>query len=135
MTSIPAYVQKEFETNKANARVGSMLVSHTEQVRVWHIVCQPGDRLPVHKHQLDYFWTIHGPGKARSHFNDGRISEIEYQNGDTQHHKFAEGEFFMHDLENIGDTPLVFTTVEFLESANPPLLIEPMEGDLAAVTI
>jgi hypothetical protein len=29
----------------------------------------------------------------------------------------------MHDLENIGDTELAFTTVEFLDSANPPLTL------------
>ena len=27
----------------------------------------------------------------------------------------------MHDLENIGDQVLAFTTVEFLDSLNPPL--------------
>jgi hypothetical protein len=27
----------------------------------------------------------------------------------------------IHDLENIGDTDMVFTTVEFLDSANAPL--------------
>jgi hypothetical protein len=27
----------------------------------------------------------------------------------------------VHDLENIGHTELVFTTVEFLDSANAPL--------------
>ena len=34
---------------------------------------------------------------------------------------FAAGEFMIHDLENIGDTDMVFTTVEFLDSANAPL--------------
>jgi beta-alanine degradation protein BauB len=29
----------------------------------------------------------------------------------------------MHDLENIGDTVLAFTTVEFLDSPNPPLAV------------
>jgi Sodium:solute symporter family len=36
---------------------------------------------------------------------------------------FGPGEFMIHDLENIGDTVLVFTTVEFLASANPPLSV------------
>ncbi len=130
MSAIPAHIQTEFETNTSNARVGSILVSQTERVRVWHIACQPGERLPVHRHQLDYFWTIHGSGKARSHYNDGRVVEMEYKNGDTQHHNFAKGEFFMHDLENIGDTPLIFTTVEFLKGENPPLPVKPAKGDL-----
>lgn len=130
MPSIPAHTQEEFRTHVNNGRVGSTLVSETDRVRVWHIVCQPGERLPVHRHQLDYFWTIHGPGKARSHYDDGRVAEVAYDTGDTKHHNFAPGEFFLHDLENIGDTPLVFTTVEFLNSANPALPITPAKGDL-----
>lgn len=34
---------------------------------------------------------------------------------------FAAGEYMIHDLENIGDTVLAYTTVEFLDSANPAL--------------
>lgn len=135
MPSIPSHIAKEFEDNENNGRVGSTLVSQTERVRIWHIVCQPGERLPVHKHQLDYFWTIHGPGKARSYYNDGSVSDVEYHTGDTQHHCFSQGEFFLHDLENIGDTPLVFTTVEFLDSANPALPIKAAAGDLAMTAI
>ena len=33
-----------------------------------------------------------------------------------------EDEAMTHDLENIGDTTLCFTTVEFLDSANAPLM-------------
>lgn len=62
-------------------------------------------------------------GRARSHYHDGRAEEPTYQAGDTKHLEFGAGEFMMHDLENIGDTELVFTTVEFLDSANPPLAI------------
>ncbi len=41
--------------------------------------------------------------------------------GETKHFAFGEGEYFVHSVENIGDTDLLFTTVEFLDSANPPL--------------
>ena len=41
----------------------------------------------------------------------------------TRHFHFDEGEFMLHDLINIGDTELVFTTVEFKNSPNPPLPI------------
>jgi hypothetical protein len=51
----------------------------------------------------------------------GEISDVEYQPGDTKHHTYGPGEFLIHDLENTGDTALVFTTVEFKESANHPL--------------
>jgi len=42
------------------------------------------------------------------------------------------GEFMTHDLENIGDTPLIFATVEFLHSANAPLEVEASESALVA---
>jgi hypothetical protein len=49
--------------------------------------------------------------------------EVSYLSGDTQHHRYGLGEFMIHDLENIGETELVFTTVEFLDSANAPLVL------------
>ena len=121
---IPNHILNEFKSNALNGRVGSVLVSETEDVRVWQIHCEPGERLPVHRHQLNYFWTILGPGRSRSHYSDGRVVEMDYKTGDTRHHSFAAGEYFMHDLENTGDTPLMFTTVEFLNSPNPALAID-----------
>jgi len=117
----PDWVRGEFATNTTNGRVGSRLVSETDEVRVWHIELRPGERLPVHRHVLSYFWTAMTPGRARSHHQDGSTVEVEYAAGDTRHLVFAAGESMMHDLENIGDTVLVFATVEFKKSGNPPL--------------
>ncbi len=64
-------------------------------------------------------------GKARSHYGDGTTAETAYRAGDTRHMRFGTGEFMVHDLVNIGDTELVFTTVEFMDSANAPLPIAP----------
>ena len=104
-----------------NGRVGSRLVSSTERVRVWHINLAPGQRVPFHRHVLDYFWTVLTPGHALSRYGDGRIQEVRYVPGETQHYHFDVGESMIHDLENIGAAELVFTTVEFLDSPNPPL--------------
>lgn len=38
--------------------------------------------------------------------------------------KFAPGERYIHDLENVGGTVLSFVTVEFLDSANAPLRLK-----------
>ena len=128
---MPAHIRAEFNTNAQNGRVGTTLVSETERVRVWHIHARPGERLPVHRHQLDYFWTIHAPGRARNYLEDGRVEDVGYRTGDTRHFRFARSEYMTHSLENIGDTDLIFTTVEYLDSANPPLAIARHEGDLA----
>jgi beta-alanine degradation protein BauB len=56
-----------------------------------------------------------------SHMQDGSTVEREYQAGETRHESYGRGEYKVHDLENIGHSDLVFTTVEFLDSANEPL--------------
>jgi quercetin dioxygenase-like cupin family protein len=114
----------EFERNAGSGRVGKTLVSETDRVRVWSLTLHPSERIGFHTHVLDYFWTAVTGGRARSHYGDGRISEVSYKPGDTQHHTFGAGEFMTHDLENIGDTDLIFTTVEFKESANAPLILQ-----------
>lgn len=112
---------REFIESAENGRVGTELVSETARVRVWHIHAKPGDRLRVHTHVLDYFWTIHSAGKARNHLSDGTHLDVDYAPGDTKHFTFSEGERMTHSLENVGTTDLIFTTVEFKESANSPL--------------
>jgi hypothetical protein len=117
----PEWLRNEFANNTENGRVGAKLVSETDHVRVWFILLEPGDRLPVHKHVLNYFWTVTHPGSARSHYHNGEQVEMSYTLGQTRHHDYGMGQFMMHDLENIGAGQLGFTTVEFLDSPNPPL--------------
>ena len=102
--------------------VGSRIVSETDRLRVWLIEMQPGERLPFHTHVLDYFWTATTAGRARSRYGDGQVVEMDYDVGATRHFNFAKGESMTHDLENIGETVLCFTTVEFLDSANASLI-------------
>lgn len=117
----PAWLKAEFAANGRNPQVGSRLLSVSNRVRVWHLSLAPGERLPAHCHVLDYFWTALTPGRARSHYHDGRTQERAYAAGETAHYRFGAGEFMLHDLENIGEQTLAFTTVEFLDSANAPL--------------
>jgi quercetin dioxygenase-like cupin family protein len=117
----PAELRREFAERAGIGQVGSRLVSETDRVRVWHLSLKPGERIGFHTHVLDYFWTALTAGAARSHYHDGRTVEVSYVAGDTRHHRYGPGEFMIHDLENIGQTELVFATVEFLDSANPPL--------------
>lgn len=111
----------ELESAGTNGRVGSRLVSTSDRARVWLIEMQPGDRLPFHTHVLDYFWVATSPGTARSRYADGKVAEVTYAVGDTRHFSFAKDDSMTHDLENIGDSVLTFTTVEYLDSANTPL--------------
>jgi beta-alanine degradation protein BauB len=117
----PKELQDDLEQNRFNGAVGSVLVSETDRVRVWHLRLPPGERCAFHRHVLDYFWTCHSHGRARGYFEDGRIIDVSHFPGDTKHLSYGEGEYMLHSVENIGDTELLFTTVEFKQSANAPL--------------
>jgi beta-alanine degradation protein BauB len=117
----PQWLTDEFASNTHNGYVGARLLAETDKVRIWHILLEPGQRLPVHKHVLNYFWTVTHPGRGQSHYHDGTEVTMAYEVGQTVHHSYGPGEFMMHDLNNIGDTRLGFTTVEFLDSPNAPL--------------
>jgi hypothetical protein len=116
-------LRREFAVNQFNGCVGQLLVSETTRVRVWSIRLKPGERLGFHRHVLDYFWTAVTEGSSISRFHDGRIMETAYHAGDTKHFRFGPGEFMIHDLTNTGAALLIFTTVEFMDSANSPLSV------------
>jgi hypothetical protein len=117
----PKDLQEDITANEFSGVVGSVLVSETDRVRVWHLHLKPGYRCSFHRHVLDYFWTCHTHGKARGYFEDGSIKDVTHFPGDTRHMNYGPGEYLLHSVENIGDTDLLFTTVEFKQSANAPL--------------
>jgi beta-alanine degradation protein BauB len=121
----PAEIKAEFEreNKQHNGCVGSELLSETDRVRVWIIRLKPGERIGFHRHVLDYFWTSFNGGRGRQHLMDGTTVEHSYQPGETRHGTYAAGQYKVHDLTNLGDTDMIFNTIEFLDSANKPLPI------------
>lgn len=117
----PAGMVEEMRDNAMSAIVGSTLVSETDKVRVWHLHIPAGKRCTFHRHVLDYFWTCHSNGTARGYYEDGSITETVHFPGDTRHLTYGKGEHLVHSVENIGTTDLLFTTVEYKQSANAPL--------------
>ena len=114
-------LQAEFERNAFNPCVGKVLLSEDDKTRVWYMRVVPGERVGFHRHVLDYFWTALSSGKAQQHVNGAAPTVAQYVPGQTKHLTFGPGEFMVHDLENIGETDLVFVTVEHKNSANKPL--------------
>lgn len=117
----PDGMKAEMVVNAMCPVVGSTLVSETDQVRVWHLLIAAGTRCAFHRHVLNYFWTCHTHGRARGYYEDGSITETTHFPGDTKHMTYGKGEYLVHAVENIGSSDLLFTTVEFLHSANAPL--------------
>jgi hypothetical protein len=127
----PGWLKTEFDEHANDGHVGSRLLSQNARVRVWEIRLAHGQRWHAHRHVLDYFWTAVTPGRSRQHTFDGTTREVSYLAGDTKHFHFGPGEYLLHDIENIGDTELVFTTVEHVDSDNTPL---PVCSDSGAPT-
>jgi len=121
----PAAIMAEFEREKLNNNgcVGSTLLSESDKVRVWIIRLAPGERIGFHRHVLDYFWTSVSGGRGRQHLMDGATVEYTYQPDETRHETYGLSEYKVHDLENLGNKEMVFMTIEFLDSANKPLVI------------
>ncbi|MFJ6158729.1 cupin domain-containing protein [Pseudarthrobacter sp. NPDC092184] len=107
-------LRQEFADNAHNTNVGTRLLSQTSTIKVWHIRVAPGERVPAHRHDKDYFWTALRAGRSRQHSEDGTTREATYAEGDTKHYEFPGDDYMIHDLENTGDTELEFITVEHL---------------------
>jgi beta-alanine degradation protein BauB len=124
-SSWPAEITADFERERRqnNGCVGTTLLSESDRVRVWVIRLQPGERIGFHRHVLDYFWTSITGGRGRQHLMDGTTVEYTYYPGETRHETYGPGQYKVHDLENLGDSEMIFTTTEFLDSANKPLSI------------
>jgi hypothetical protein len=120
----PDALKAEFTEHAHDGHVGSRLLSQDNRVRVWEIRLAPGERWHAHRHVLDYFWTAVNAGNSRQHTHDGTTRDVSYAAGETRHFHFGPGEFLLHDIENIGQTEVVFTTVEHLDSDNPPLPLD-----------
>ncbi|HXB89852.1 hypothetical protein [Mycobacterium sp.] len=116
-------LKEEFERHRYDGHVGSRLLFETNRVRVWEIRLAPGQRLHAHRHVLDYFWIATTGGRSRQHTSDGTTREVSYDPGDSKYLTFDHGEYLLHDLNNLGETELVFITVEHLGSANEALTI------------
>jgi beta-alanine degradation protein BauB len=114
-------LRSELETHSANPLVGTRLLLADARARVWEIRLAPGERLAFHRHVLDYFWTCVSGGDAVSHDGNGNVKSKRYGVAETQALSFGEGESMIHDLVNAGTEDIVFTTVEFLDSANDRL--------------
>ena len=103
---------------------GTDLVFENELVRVWHMTLKPGERMPVHRHVRSYFWTAMASGRFLQRTYDGTTYESDVEAGLTHFYHVGEGEFALHNLENVGVTTMIFCAVELKkESANRPLPI------------
>jgi quercetin dioxygenase-like cupin family protein len=107
----------DFAANQTSRRIGTELALETETMLIWHLRLAPGERLGFHRHDRPYFWSVVTDGRAVSRYDDGRVAERTYAAGDTAHFPdLTLDTAFVHDIENVGESELVFVTVEFKSS-------------------
>jgi beta-alanine degradation protein BauB len=111
-----------------NFDVGTALLAENDRVRAWEIKLQPGERCAFHCHRTSYYWISHLDGPARAGFTDGTSETYHHRAGEVTYIEVQPGERLIHDLTNVGEGPLVFTTIELLGSDK--LFWRPYEGDL-----
>lgn len=111
----PADFADELAAAEGNHEIATKLLFENDRVRVWELALRPGERAPFHCHALPYFFVCVDAGQALTRLPDGNAVTVDYEVGGTWFTDLADGEPEIHDLENVGDTRLRFTTVELLE--------------------
>jgi quercetin dioxygenase-like cupin family protein len=95
--------------------VGTNLLFENERIRVWDITLAPGERLPFHRHRTSYFYRCESGGRLRVRTPEGDEAEYESPADEVHFHEIGADDLVVHDLENVGETTVRFTTVELLD--------------------
>ena len=111
----PADFADELERAPDNLAVGTTAWFENDRIRVWEILLQPGERGPFHAHATNYFWTVVEGSRGLQRFADGTYAVRDYVVGETKYLEQGPDSVLIHDLENVGDSPLRFVTVELLD--------------------
>jgi hypothetical protein len=104
----------ELDAAPSNVAVGTSRLFENDRVRVWEVRLAPGERTPFHAHTIRYFWTCVDAGIGRQRYADGTMKLLRYAAGNTRYSEHSPDAPMLHDLENVGETPLRFVTVELL---------------------
>ena len=102
----------ELAAAPTNYEVGTTLLFENDRVRIWDITLAPGERTPFHCHRMTYFYRCESGGRWRVRTLDGEVASGEDAAGSVTYHELEPGEMLVHELTNVGDAPLRYTTVE-----------------------
>jgi beta-alanine degradation protein BauB len=86
----------------------------SDRVRIWDITLEPGERLAFHRHRTSYFYRSHAAGLLRVRLPDGTESVYPTEVDEVHFHEIGVNDVVVHDLQNVGETTVSFTTVELL---------------------
>ena len=100
---------------QGNRNIGTRLLFRNDEVGVWEIRLQPGERGRFHLHDRHYFWTVVKGGIGRQRTADGVYHIRRYEDGDTSFMSHTAADSVIHDFENAGDSEIRFITVELYD--------------------
>ena len=102
------------EIDAPSADIGTKLLFENERVKVWEIKLAPSERAPFHRHTHNYFYVCVDPGRVRTRFPNGYYAEGDEDVGNVEFMEHSPDNPGIHDLENVGETTIRYTTVELL---------------------
>jgi quercetin dioxygenase-like cupin family protein len=97
-----------------NFAVGTRLLHEDDRIRVWDITLAPGERLPFHRHRTSYFYRCESGGTVLLRHPDGAEEVYESPADEVHFHDIGPDDLVVHELENVGETTVRYTTVELL---------------------
>lgn len=106
----------EIEAATSNFAIGTSLLFENEQVRVWDISLPPGEGLAFHCHRTTYYFVTITPGRSLTILPNGETWTWEHPEGEVQFIPIGSDECVIHNLKNVGNTNLRFSTVELLST-------------------
>ncbi len=81
----------------------------------------PGYRHPFHCHRVNYCWVCTVPGRSIQRLTDGTMTLSKFSLGEVDFLEASPQSPLIHDLENVCDAPLRFTTIELLNGHRPAI--------------
>lgn len=103
---------KELKSISSSTPLGNNLLFEDENIKLWSISLDPGERLPFRIQKNNYNWICINGGLAISRFEDGKICLVKFEVGDVDYWEFTE-DILVCDLENIGGTKLTMNIIEY----------------------
>lgn len=100
----PDDFRSELDVVADNRNVGTRVWFENDRVQVWDLALEPGERVPFHTHDQDYFWTVTDASRMLQRYDDGTSRVVDVEVGHTNFLTYGDGERTVHDLENVGST-------------------------------
>jgi beta-alanine degradation protein BauB len=86
-----------------SSAVGTRLLFENDRVRVWDLQLNPGEAIPLHRHEHDYLYVVIGDGLLQTEYVEGSADPPrQMQDGDVRFR--AVDTEAVHAARNVGQS-------------------------------